>query len=229
MSKTPHGKNTRHMRTEAAPEQQKPIKIWSLDTFFYAFIVLGVLVHWFGLNYQIMNGARSAHWLQTTGVVTDMHTREHSQSNVNMKPATRPAGSGTTSRFYEVVPTYEYTSEGKKYVNNKVTTNGGWFFGGEREAEKKTTSLGKRALVVVYYDPADPSSSVLEQGVADRTSSGMLVTIPAIGGATGMAFNYFSAFRIPERRKRLMLSIAAGAGLTVILALLQWMVLNTLI
>jgi len=50
MSKTPHGKNTRRVRTEAAPEQPKPIKIWSLDTFFYAFIVLGVLVHGCMLN-----------------------------------------------------------------------------------------------------------------------------------------------------------------------------------
>lgn len=217
----------RRQNTDAA--KAEPIALWSLDTFFYAFIVVGVLFHWAALNYQIINGTRSAAWSRTNGVIVDVHTREHSQSNVNMKGASRPGGSGSTSHFYEVVPTYEYTIEGKKYVNNKVTTGGGWFLGGRVDARQKADNLVPGSPVVVYYDPADPASAVLEQGVAERTSSGMLVTIPAIGGAMGMAFNYFSRTRFPEQRRRLKLSIAAGTGAAVLAALAQWFVMTVLV
>lgn len=229
MSKTPKEKSKRRRPAGTDAAKAEPVSLWSLDSFFYAFIVLGVLVHWLVLNYEIINGTRSAKWPQTSGMVVDVHTSEHSQSNVSARPSSRPGGSGATHYFYEVVPTYEYSIEGKQYINNKVTTNGGWFFGSQDEAKQKADNLKPQAPVVVYYDPADPSSAVLERGVAERTSSGMIVTIPAAGGAAGMAFNYFSRYRIPERRRRLTFSIAAGTALAVILALAQWFVLSVLV
>ena len=138
---------------------------------------------------------------------------QRTQQKQRERAAEQPAGrQRRNDYFYEVVPTYEYSIEGKQYINNKVTTNGGWFFGGQDEAKQKADNLKPQAPVVVYYDPADPSSAVLERGVAERTSSGMIVTIPAAGGAAGMAFNYFSRYRIPERRRRLTFSIAAGTA-----------------
>jgi hypothetical protein len=58
---------------------------------------------------------------------------------------------------------------------------------------------------------------------------GMLVTVPAIGGAMGMAFNGFSKKRIPDGKRRVRLSIVTGIGVAIVAGIMQWAAFELLI
>jgi hypothetical protein len=187
-------------------------------------VIIGVLYHWVSLNVAIMKGTESQHWPATYGKVKEAIIVTHSESRTNTRGSIKKS-----DHYYEVTPKYSYIVEGTSCTNNMATSGGGWFFESEVEAKQAADSIRFLSSVTVFYDPSDPSNSVLERGVPDRESAGMRVTIPAIGGAAGMAFNGFSKKRIQNGKRRVRLSIQIGTGVAIVAGILQWLVLALLI
>jgi len=195
--------------------------MWSLDSFFYAFILFGMLFYWIRMNNTIINGTASEHWPDTLGKVDNTNVVMHTDSRTNVR-----GGSTTTQRFYEVIPNYSYAVEGNHFTSDKATSGGGWFFGNEDAAKQTADSLRSVSALKVFYDPSDPSNSVLERGIPERDIFGFMFAIPATGGAAGMAFNHFLKNRLPEIKRRRNLSIQIGIAMMVVSGILEWLLLE---
>jgi len=84
--------------------------------------------------------------------------------------------SGEDSDTYGADVTYRYKVKGKRYKGDKVTVSE-VSTSNQGRAVKIVKRYPKRKKVMVYYDPDDPETSVLERGI-----SGGSWLMPGVGG-----------------------------------------------
>ncbi len=146
-----------------------------LDVVGYLFIVGGLIVGWRAL--KDWKRYRSSHnWIPIPGVI--------SESYINSRVS--PDDGETT---YIHVITYMYQLVGNSYQGSRVS------FGSEEVSygsEKKAACLVARypagSQQTVYYDPDDPSQSVLEQKY--NTNNAIMFLILVILGAAMIYVQY---------------------------------------
>ena len=111
----------------------------------------------FGL-WAINKGMQSEDWEKGTATVL-MSDIEKSETK-----SKDPQGFTRTSTSYSVRVTYAYTVEGNNYEGN--TVGFGTVSHNERsDAQEELKSYPKGKSIDVYYDPENPSDSVLKKGV----------------------------------------------------------------
>lgn len=89
-------------------------------------------------------------WLTVQGVVED--------SQLSIRHAR--SSSGTSSTQYRPKVTYQYQVNGQSISNDSIAFGDGNM--SRKKAEEKLAQYPKGAMVMVHYDPADPSKAVLE-------------------------------------------------------------------
>lgn len=205
--------------TEKSSDEISTGSKFNFNILLFGFILVGVLYHWVGLNYSIITGLESQHWPVSAGTVTDVRIEKHTENRTNAR-----GGSTTTSTYYEAIVEYRYEINGALYTNNRVTAGGGWFCDDYEKAKEKTDSVTGLTSVRVFYDPSDPSRSVLDRGVPDREWSGLIVTIPLIGVAAGMALYNLAGRRMPDEKLRRRYGIMVGLTTAVLAGLVQCLI-----
>lgn len=89
-------------------------------------------------------------WPKTSGTVE--------KSELSIRQDTDSDGSSSTTYAAHVV--YSYQVEGKQLNNDKIGF--GSVLGGRKKAEMKVEEYPVGKVVAVYYDPKDPTKSVIE-------------------------------------------------------------------
>ena len=137
-------------------------------------------------TWRLMEGSDTRGWESTRGTV------EISEVDRRMV-----SSSGTRRTKHYAVVRYRYQVEGQSYHNDRVSVGGGErrtsavFFssgggtGTLTEARSIVDRYPQGASVTVFYDPADPTRSVLEQGTGGYAWLWLLVGVVAClyGGA----------------------------------------------
>jgi hypothetical protein len=103
---------------------------------------------------QILQGLKSRNWPTAAGTVQD--------ARIQMHQSTDEEGDVTTT--YEAFVQYRYSVSGREYQGMRRT-----FSDVRTSSRSRTEKILERyppgGSVTVYYDPEDPSASVLEPGV----------------------------------------------------------------
>jgi len=88
-------------------------------------------------------------------------------------------GFGTKIKYVPAI-TYEYQVDGHKYSGNR-TRIGSYGFGSESDASDYVSEHSVGDRVSVYYQPSDPSRSLLEAGMTGRASAYLLIPLLVAG------------------------------------------------
>ena len=127
-------------------------RLFPLSFGFGSMIFLGV-----GL-WMINKGMQSENWEKGTAAITSSEIEKTESKSKDAQGFTQ------TSTSYGVSVEYSYTVEGSNYVGN--TVGFGTMSHNERsDALEELKSYPKGKTIDVYYDPENPSDSVLNKGV----------------------------------------------------------------
>ena len=127
-------------------------RLFPLSFGFGSMIFLGV-----GL-WMINKGMQSENWEKGTATITSSEIEKTESKSKDAQGFTQ------TSTSYGVSVKYSYTVEGGNYEGN--TVGFGTMSHNERsDAQDELKSYPKGKTIDVYYDPEDPSDSVLNKGV----------------------------------------------------------------
>lgn len=147
----------------------------SLFSIVFILIGAGILIYARSVSAK---ARRSLSWPSVEGVI--------SHSAVLL--STQQTSSSTNAAVYKADVAYRYKLKGRDYSSSRITLMDYSSTGGRAEAIVARYPDG--AAVSVYYDPADPSDSVLEPG-----STGGITLLDLIGwafAAGGLFFLYMS-------------------------------------
>jgi hypothetical protein len=111
-------------------------------------LLLGVILISLGL-FTLQRHKAAARWPQVPGVieVSEVTAKRHFENNLMYQPVIR----------------YRYGAPGGPYTGEKIA-NTGKLYAKEKEARKITTRYSVGSMVMVRYNPVDPSEAVLERG-----------------------------------------------------------------
>ena len=127
-------------------------RLFPLSFGFGSMIFLGV-----GL-WMINKGMQSENWDKGTATITSSEIEKTESRSKDAQGFTQ------TSTSYSVTVKYSYTVEGRNYEGN--TVGFGTMSHNERsDAQEELKSYPKGKTIDVYYDPENPSDSVLNKGV----------------------------------------------------------------
>ena len=127
-------------------------RLFPLSFGFGSIIFLG-----FGL-WAINKGMQSENWDKGTATITSSGIEKKESRSKDAQGFTR------TSTSFSVRVTYAYTVEGSNFEGN--TVGFGTMSHNERsDAQEELKSYPKGKTIEVYYDPENPSDSVLKKGV----------------------------------------------------------------
>ena len=127
-------------------------RLFPLSFGFGSMIFLGV-----GL-WMINKGMQSENWDKGTATITSSDIEKTESRSKDAQGFTQ------TSTSYSVTVKYSYTVEGSNYEGN--TVGFGTMSHNERsDAQEELKSYPKGKTIDVYYDPENPSDSVLNKGV----------------------------------------------------------------
>jgi hypothetical protein len=108
--------------------------------------------------WMINKGIQSENWDKGTATITSSEIEKTESRSKDAQGFTQ------TSTSYSVRVTYAYTVEGNNYEGN--TVGFGTMSHNERsDAQEELKSYPKGKTIDVYYDPENPSDSVLNKGV----------------------------------------------------------------
>ena len=108
--------------------------------------------------WMINKGMQSENWDKGTATITSSEIEKTESRSKDAQGFTR------TSTSFSVRVTYAYTVEGSNYEGN--TVGFGTMSHNERsDAQEELKSYPKGKTIEVYYDPENPSDSVLKKGV----------------------------------------------------------------
>jgi hypothetical protein len=108
--------------------------------------------------WMINKGMQSENWDKGTAAITSSEIEKTESRSKDAQGFTR------TSTSFSVRVTYAYTVEGSNYEGN--TVGFGTISHNERsDAQEELKSYPKGKTIEVYYDPENPSDSVLKKGV----------------------------------------------------------------
>ena len=111
----------------------------------------------FGL-WAINKGMQSENWDKGTATVTSSEIEKKESRSKDAQGFTR------TSTSFSVRVQYTYTVEGSSYEGNTIGF-GTMSHNEKSDAQEELKSYPKGKTIVVYYDPENPSDSVLKKGV----------------------------------------------------------------
>ena len=127
-------------------------RLFPLSFGFWSMIFLG-----FGL-WAINKGMQSENWDKGTATITSSRIEKKESRSKDAQGFTK------TSTSYSVRVEYTYTVKGSNYEGN--TVGFGIISHNERsDAQEELKSYPKGKTIDVYYDPENPSDSVLKKGV----------------------------------------------------------------
>lgn len=132
--------------------------------------LVGLVLIYFGLR-DILQAQTSTRWLPAPGII------------VSSDLGVEDDGEGNT--LYRADIQYTYELNGHEFQGDRV------FFGAMSTSERRQVfdlllKYPKGTAVSVYYDPADPSQSVLEPGI--HGANWFLPILGAVFGVVGLAF-----------------------------------------
>ena len=108
--------------------------------------------------WMINKGMQSENWDKGTATITSSEIEKTESRSKDAQGFTR------TSTSFSVRVTYAYTVEGSNYEGN--TVGFGTMSHNERsDAQEELKSYPKGKTIEVYYDPENPSDSVIKKGV----------------------------------------------------------------
>ncbi len=99
-----------------------------------------------------LRARRSMSWPSTTGVVNSATIDERVKT-----------GSNGTSTLYCPMIAYEYEVDGHHYMQNRLLMGGPVSSRSRSRVQKWVDRYPEGSAVKIYYNPADPSESVLER------------------------------------------------------------------
>lgn len=111
----------------------------------------------FGL-WAINKGMQSENWDKGTATITSSEIEKTESKSKDAQGFTQ------TSTSYSVRVTYAYTVEGSGYEGNTIGF-GTMSHNEKSDAQEELKSYPKGKTIDVYYDPENPSDSVLKKGV----------------------------------------------------------------
>jgi hypothetical protein len=117
-------------------------------------------------------------WVTTQGVVL--------QSSVEMRRSSNSNGGTSTSYYPNVL--YEYVVSGQRYQNNRIGFGMQVGLGNYNSVQRRVTeNFPMGGMIQVYYDPNDPTQSVLEaKATANKYLWIIVVVIVVILACTGI-------------------------------------------
>ncbi|WOO42660.1 DUF3592 domain-containing protein [Rubellicoccus peritrichatus] len=130
-------------------------------------ILAGILFTGWKIN-RIFVELSTYSWIQTTA---EMHSAEFDTQ-------TRSSGSGVS---YHGDFNYSYFVDGQEYFGNRYDAKGRMQTGLKKQAREFEENLKVSASVPVYYDPEDPSSSLLKKGITEDTSVRFVFSLFLVG------------------------------------------------
>ena len=162
-------------------DQAKNAKI-----FFGIFCLFIGLVSAFGGNQieKIKKAHLSTLWPSSEGKIISSEVESKTSS-------TRGVGHGYSTSYFANIA-YEYSVGGKKYTYKRISY-GDYGSSDRVRTERIINSYSKDEMVRVYYNPADPSESVLERGASLPTYIPLGIGI--IFSLSGVMLLYKAAFK----------------------------------
>jgi hypothetical protein len=140
----------------------------SKSKFVIAFLCLPVI--WYGINMIIQGNdhiqkAQATHsWSKTTGTITYSKV-----SDAGTDPSPGKVNKSSIARIHRPVIKYNYRVNNLQYESNTI------YFGDDQVrnvvsyADEVVAKYRPRQKAVVYYDPRQPTLSVLEPGTSETT------------------------------------------------------------
>ena len=124
----------------------------SISTIFIlVFVIVGLGIAAFGAR-SVVHARRSAVWPHTSGEITHSEVRS----------------SGSDGDSYSPLVRYSYVVGAKSFTGERICFGLAGMSAGLRFAQTYVHRYRVGSSVAVYYDQAQPSSSVLEPGVSKR-------------------------------------------------------------
>lgn len=128
--------------------------------------------------------ADSAKWPSTPGRITF--------SGVSAHVPDREVDS-SRSATYEAIVEYTYTVQGVEYHGNRLGFTGGGTTSGLRsDAEKTLIPYPVGATAAVFYDPYNPSESVLQRKIQNQTAFLVMIVIFLLLGLTACGISVYA-------------------------------------
>ncbi len=142
-----------------------------------ALIIAGLALTWFGC-YFIYKGYESRSWPRIPGKITASYAEQQTR---------RSSDTGHSSYFVYVARIrYSYSADGKAYTSDEISFGGNQYTSKRKyKTEKYLKQFPVGKSVTVYYNPGDPSQSVLKQGITGGSllilAGGIIFLLAAAG------------------------------------------------
>lgn len=114
-------------------------------------IILVGAVCLFGSARNLMWGLASSRWPAAEATLIDSDLVRHTTRS-----------KGRTHTDYELLATYTFKVDGRRFVSRGVSFGGEWF----RSAQRDYQAIHNASPLLAYYDPSRPSNAVLHKGVS---------------------------------------------------------------
>lgn len=162
-----------------------------LKAFFGTLALLGVALAVFGV-YFIWYGIEARGWPSVQGQIVATMVRSHTLGTV---PRGLPADQRERARTYYPEVTYRWSVGGQTFTGSRYALGESQEDFSERaDAERAAARYPAGQAIEVFYDPADPSSAVI-----DRSSqSGTFVPLPL--GLLMLAMGAGGLLKLPQLR-----------------------------
>lgn len=139
--------------------------------------------------WAINKGMQSENWDKETATIISSEIERKQSSSKG------PQGVTKTSTSYSVRVKYSYTVEGSNYEGNTVGF-GTMSHNEKSDAQEELKSYPKGKTIDVYYDPENPSDSVLKKGVFWPMYIVIAVSVITLIGSI------WASFALPKYLKR---------------------------
>jgi hypothetical protein len=149
------------------------------------FLLVGLGLFFWGMRGQ-RGGNESKSWPTTTGRIL--------MSQIESRRS-RSGSSGYSTTFYPQIM-YEYDLGGQRFQSNQINRGVMLSYGMTSMAQQKTMQYPVGSNVLVYYNPMNPSESVLETGASggSKILMGIGLMIFLFAACMGLSMTVFSTF-----------------------------------
>lgn len=197
------GQHAQHMegRSLARLGRSRPTTLAAI-AFGAIFFLVGAIMLAMGVD-GYRDGQATKSWSSTTATILSSEVREDVETSRDSR------GMERTKSTYRSALRYEYAIDGRTFQGYRIKADD--YGGSASRAYDAVNRYPVGAEVTVYYDPADPSQAVLEQG-ADGTAVYLFGGIGALFSMIGLgafAFVGVSSRRITGRTPELTPGAAA--------------------
>ncbi len=106
-------------------------------------------------------------WSQTTAEIQSAEFSSHTRSN----------NKGSVVTTYQGVFAYRYVVDGNEFSGSRYDAKGRMQTGLKNKSQKFKEIVRSNTPVTVYYDPSNPSNSLLKRGISEDTSVRLAFTL----------------------------------------------------